>query len=309
MINKTFGSGIRNENISNRELAKELYKPIIRKFKKRKVHSPFIDNIWGSGLVDMQLISKFDKEFRLLLCLFYIYSKYACVVPLKDKKGITITNAFQKILKESNWRKPNKTWVDKGSEFYNSSSKKQLKDNDTEMYSIHNEGKSVVAERFIRTLKTKIYKYMTSISKNVYIDKLDDIVNKYNNTYHSTIKMKPVDVKSNTYINSSKEINDKNPKFKVGDNVRISKYKNVFAKGYTTSWVEEVLVIKKKSKTLFPGHTVLMILTGNKLLERFTKMNCKKQVKQNLALKKSSREKVINYMLIGKVMTIRLIVR
>ena len=118
------------------------------------------------------------------------------------------------------------------------------------MYSIHNEGKSVVAERFIRTLKTKIYKYMTSISKNVYIDKLDDIVNKYNNTYHSTIKMKPVDVKSNTYIDSSKEINDKDPKFKIGDIVRISKYKNIFAKGYVPNWCEEVFVILKEMKLL-----------------------------------------------------------
>ena len=90
-----------------------------------------------------------------------------------------------------------------------------------ELYSTHNEGKSVVAERFIRALKNKIYKYMISISKNLYIDKLDDIVNKYNNTYHSTIKMKPVNVKSNTYINSSKAINDEDPKFKVGDIVRI----------------------------------------------------------------------------------------
>ena len=95
------------------------------------------------------------------------------------------------------------------------------------MYSIHNEGKAVVAERFIRTLKTKIYKYMTSISKNTYIDKLDDIVNEYNNTYHRTIKVKPVDVKDNTYIDSSKEVNDKDPKFKFGDHVRISKYKNI----------------------------------------------------------------------------------
>ena len=101
------------------------------------------------------------------------------------------------------------------------------------MYSTNNEGKSVIAERFIRTLKNKIYKYMTSISKNVYIDKLDDIVNEYNNTYHRTIKMKPVDVKDNTYIDSIKEVNDKDPKFKVGDPIRISKYKNIFAKGYT----------------------------------------------------------------------------
>ena len=101
-------------------------------------------------------------------------------------------------------RKPNEIWVDKGSEFYNNSFKKWLKDNDIEMYSIHNEGKSVVAERFIRTLKNKIYKYMTTISKNVYIDKLDDIVDEYNNTYHRTIKMKPIDVKHNTYIDFEK---------------------------------------------------------------------------------------------------------
>ena len=99
------------------------------------------------------------------------------------------------------------------------------------MYSIHNEGKFVVSERFIiRTLKTKIYKYMTSISKTVYIDKLDDIVNKYKNIYRKTFKMKPLDVKDNTYIDYKKEVNDKDPKFMVGDRARISKYKNVFAK-------------------------------------------------------------------------------
>ena len=161
----------------------------------------------------MQLINKFNGGFKFLLCVIDIFSKYAWVVPLKDKKGITITDAFQKILDDSN-RKPNKIWVDKGSEFYNNSFKKWLKDNDIEMYSIHNEGKSVAAERFIRTLKNKIYKYMTAISKNVYIDKLDDIVNEYNNTYHRTINMKPVDVKDNTYIDSmelesSKEVNVK----------------------------------------------------------------------------------------------------
>ena len=116
----------------------------------------------------------------------------------ETQKGITITNTFQKILKESS-RKPNKIWVDKGSEFSNNFFKKWLKDNDTEMYLIYNEGKSVVAERFIRTLKSKIYKCMTSVS-NVYIDKLNDVINEYNNTYHRTIKMKPVDVKDSTYI-------------------------------------------------------------------------------------------------------------
>ena len=126
----------------------------------------------------------------------YIFSKCASFVPLKDKKGVSIVNAFQKFLKQSN-RKPNKIWVDKGSAFYNSSFKKWLQDN-IFMYLTHSEGKSVVAERFIRTLKNKIYKYLTSISKNVYIDKLYDVGNEYNNAYHKTITMKPIDVKDNT---------------------------------------------------------------------------------------------------------------
>ena len=133
------------------------------------------------------------------------------------------------------------------------------------MYLIHNEGKSVVAERFIRTLKTKIYKYMTSVSKNVYIDKLDDIVGEYNNTYHRTIKMKPVDAKDNTYIDFKKEINDKDPKFKVGDPVKISKYKNIFAKGYTSNWSEEVFVIKKL-KNAFPWTYVIFDLKSEEII-------------------------------------------
>ena len=113
------------------------------------------------------------------------------------------------------------------------------------MYSTHNEGKSVVAERFIRTIKNKIYKYMTIISKNVYIDKLDDIVRKYNNKKHRTIEMKPIDVKGNTYIDFGKEVNDNDRKFKVGDHVRISKYKSIFERGYTPNWSEEIFEIKK----------------------------------------------------------------
>ena len=240
---KTAGSGIKSMP-QNEQLADELHKLIIRKFRNRAVYSTLKENIWGADLPDMQLISKFRKGFRFLLCFIDIFSKYAWVVPLKDKEGTSIVNAFQSILKDSN-RKPNKIWVDKGSEFYNNSFKKWLQDNDIAMYSTHNEEKSVVAERFIRTLKHKIYKYMTSISKNVYIDKLDDIVNEYNNTYHRTIKMKPIDVKDNAYINIGKEVNDKDPKLKVGDHVRISKYKNIFANGYTPNWSEEIFVIKK----------------------------------------------------------------
>ena len=152
-------------------------------------------------------------------------------------------------------------WLDKGSGFDNNSFKKWLKDNDIEIYSTHNEGKPVVAKRFIRTLKNKIYKHMTSVSRIVYIDKLDDIVDEYNNTYHRTIKMKPVDVKDNTYIDFEKVVNDKDPKCKVGDHVRISKYKNIFAKGYTPNWFEEVFVISNIKNTV-PWTYVISDLNG-----------------------------------------------
>ena len=123
-----------------------------------------------------------------------------------------------------------KKWVEKGGEFYNRSMKLWLDDNQVEMYLMHNEEKSVVAEGLIRTLKSRVYKYKISISKNVHINKLHDIVNEYNNTYHKTIKMKPIDVKNNTYINSSKEVNHKDPIFQVGDYVRISKNKKYLQK-------------------------------------------------------------------------------
>ena len=138
-----------------------------------------------------------NKGIKYLLCAIDLFSKYVWVVPIKDKKGTSIVNAFQKIISEG--RKPNKIWVDQGSEFYNNSFKDFLKINNTEMYSTYNEGKSAVAERFIRTLKNKIFKHMAAILKNVYFDVLDDIVDKYNNTIHKTIKMKPVDVTSDSY--------------------------------------------------------------------------------------------------------------
>ena len=166
---------------------------LLENLKKRKVYSSFRDNIWGAYLADVQLLSKFNKRFRFLLCVIDVFSKYAWVIPLKDK-GIRYKGTFQKILKISD-RGPNKRWVDKGSKLYNNSFKKWLQDNDITMHSTYNEGKSVVPERFIRTLKNKIHKYMTSISKNVYINKLDDIVDEYKNTYHTSILKKKLMIK------------------------------------------------------------------------------------------------------------------
>ena len=196
---------------------------------------------------------------------------------------------FKIKLKESD-RRPNKIWVDKESEFYSNSFKKWLRDNDIEMHSTNNEGKSVVAERFIRTLKNKIYKYMTSISKNVYIDKLGDIVDEYNNTYHTSIKMKPVDVKDNTYINFEKEVNDKDPKFKIGDHERTSKCKNIFAKGYTPNWSEEVFIIKKIKNTV-PWTYEINDLDGEEIIRTFYEKELQKTNHKEFRIEKVIKRK------------------
>ena len=225
-------------------------------------------------------MSKLNKEFRFLLCVIDIFTKYAWVVPLKDKKGVSIVNAFQRILKKSD-RKPNKIWVDKGSEFYNISFKKWLKDNDIEMYSTNNEAKSVIDERFIRTLKNKIYKYMTSISKNVYIDKLDNIVRKYNSTYHTSIKMRPVVLKIIHILILKKKsmikiLNLKLVVMQEFQNTKIFVLKGICQIG------QKKYSLLKKLKILYHGHMLLMILMVKKLLVHFMKMNCKRLVNKNL---------------------------
>ena len=149
---------------------------------------------------------------------------------------------------------------------------------------------SVVAERFIRTRKSKIYKHMTSISKNVYIDKLDDIVDEYNNTYHTAIKMKPINVKDNTYINTGKEINNKDPKFQVGDHVRISKYKHILAKGYTENRSEEVFVIKKVKNTV-PLTYVINDLNGEENSGTFYEKELQKTNQEEFRIEKAIKRK------------------
>ena len=168
-----------------------------------------------------------------------------------------------------------------------------LQDNDIVMYSTNNKGKPVVAERFIRTLTNKIYKYMTSISKNVYIDKLNDIVKEYNNTYHTSIKMKPADIKDNTYIDFFKKMNHKDPKFKVDDHVRISKYKNIFAKGYMPNWSKEIFIIKKIKNTV-PWTYVINDLNGEEITGTFYENELQKTDQKEFRIEKVFKKKVDN---------------
>ena len=237
----------------------------------------------------MQSLSRYDKGFKYLLCAIDLFSKYVWVIPIKDKRGTSIVNAFKKIISKGQ-KKPNKIWVDQGSEFYNQSFKDFLKINNIEMYSTFNEGKSVVAERFIRTLKNKIFNHMTTISKNVYIDVLNDIVNKYNNTVHRTIKIKPIDATNDSYVEDNEESNKKNPKFKVNDHVRVSKYKNIFAKGYVPNWSEEVFIVNGIKNTV-PWIYTISDLNGENVIGSFYEKELQKTNQKEFRIEKVLKRK------------------
>ena len=189
-------------------------------------------------------------------------------------------NAFRKIIWEG--RKPSKIWVAQGGEFYNKLFKRFLKINSIEMYSTYNEGKSAVAKRYVEkgTLKNKIFKHMTAVSKNLYFDVLDDIVNKHNNGVHRSIKMKPIDVTSGSYAEYNEDSNVTKPKLKVGVHVRISKYKKFLIKA-TLKISQKKFLLLVELKIQFCGLLLLVTWMVNQLLEVFMKKNSKKLVKKN----------------------------
>ena len=230
-------------------LAEELHKPVRRKFEKRRVLVNGIDKIWAADLVDMQSFSKFNRGIKYLFAVIDVFSKYGYLIPLKDKTGKSVASALKTIFKE---RKPEKMWVDKGKDFYNKDVKELI-----ELYSTENEEKSSVVERWIRTMKEKMWKYFTTNSTSVYINVLPDLVEDYNNTRYSSIKMTPVEASKkknkltvwrNLYPEHL-EICDIKLKFSVRDKVRISKKKKTFEKGYTTRWTEEIFTIVEVKHT------------------------------------------------------------
>ena len=232
-------------------LAEELHKPVKRKFRKRRVLVNGIDKIWAADLADMQALSKENEGYKFLLLVIDTFSKYGWIVPLKDKKGETIVKALKEIFKESG-RRPDKLWTDKGREFFN----KDVRDL-VYLYATENEEKSSIVERWIRTMKEKMWKYFTDYNTNKYIDVLPELVEDYNNTVHSSTKLTPTDASKeeneltvwrNLYPDRYKT-SRLNPKFSVGDKVRITKKKKDFEKGYTARWTEEIFTIKEIRET------------------------------------------------------------
>ena len=253
-----FGLGIKKKKIRwSDELAEELHKPIRRKFQKRRVVVGGVDETWAADLVDMSAFSRDNRGFKFLLSIIDIFSKYGWLVPLKDKKGTTVRDAFRTVFKD---RTPKKLWTDKGSEFYNREVKELLQKHGVEIYSTENEEKSSVVERWNRTMKEKMFKYFSANSTRAYLPVLDDLVRQYNTTKHRSIKMTPVaasqkDNEAKVFWNLYGDLPPMQPpRFKVGDKVRITKKKGVFEKGYTPRWTEEVFTISQTLATQPPTY-------------------------------------------------------
>ena len=229
-------------------LANELHKPIKRNFTKRRVIAHNVDDIWCSDLVDMQKLSKWNRGYKYLLMVLDLFSKYGWIVPLKTKTGLEVAKAFESLLVKN---KPKMLWVDKGKEYYNKNVLDLLAKDKIKVYSTENEEKSAVCERWNRTIKDKMYKRFTMQNNTVYVDILPKILASYNNSQHRSIGMTPIQARKpenygKVYFNLYSDLarDNRKPEFRVGDRVRISKYKRVtFDKGYTPNWTEEVFII------------------------------------------------------------------
>ena len=285
------------------QLANELHKPVIYHFRRRKVVVNDIDEIWAADLVDMQSFSKFNNGIKYLLMVIDVFSKYGWIVPLKSKTGVDVANALSKIFGE---RRPMKMWLDKGKEFYN----KQVKALGVQLYSTENEEKSSVVERWNRTMKEKMFKYFSANSTRKYINILDEMVNNYNSTKHSSIKMTPVEAsdkknKNRVWLNlngsnlNGKTTNPVKPKFSVGDKVRITKKKTVFEKGYTPRWTEEVFLLYSRFSTQIHLPIKYQTIMVKKYKALFMNKKCKRPIKTYLELKKSFASKRTNHWLNG----------
>ena len=276
----------------SQQLADELHKPITRNFQKRLVVSNGIDDIWAADLVEMQKFSKWNKGIKYLLMVIDVSSKYRWIRGLKDKKTETVSKAFDDIFKSK--RKPQMLWTGKGSEFISKHFKEFLKREGITLYHTENEVISSVVERWNKTIKMRMWKMFTVNNNTVYFDKIDKLVNDYNNKRHSSVKMTPVEASKKK--NESKVLSNLygdliylkpgKPNFAIGDKVRISKYKRqVFDKGYTPNRTEEIFVIHKVLPTK-PVTYSIVDLMGESIKGSFYKQELQKAKQQTYRIEK-----------------------
>ena len=275
----------------SQQLAGELHKPITRNFQKRSVISNGIDKIWAADLVEMQKFSKWNKRIKYLLMVIDVFSKYGSIRGLSDKKTETVSKAFYEIFNSSK-RPPKMLWTDKGSEFISKHFKEILKEKGIRLYRTENEEKSSVVERWNKTMKNRMWKMFTVNNNTVYWDKIDKLNNDYSNIRHSSIKMTPVEAsrkknESKVWSNLYGDLiylKPGKPAFAIGDKVRISKYKRqVFAKGYTPNWKEEIFVIDKVLLTK-PVTYSIVDLMGESIKGSFYKQELQKAKQQTFRM-------------------------
>ena len=248
---------------------------------------------WAADLVEIQKFSKWNKGIKYLLTVIDVFSKYGWIKPLKDKKTESVSTAFDTIFTKSK-RQPEKLWTDKGSEFISKHFKEFLKKNKIKLYHTENEEKSSIVERWNKTMKNRMWKMFSANNNTVYWDKLKDLVDDYNNTENSSIKMSPIETskkenEKKVFANLYGDLiylKPKKPKFSIGDKVRISKYKRrVFDKGYTPNWTEEVFVVDKVMLTK-PVTYYIVDLLGEKVKGSFYEKELQKAKQQTFRIEK-----------------------
>ena len=250
------GEGIKWTN----PLADELHKPVRKNFPKRYVFVRHVDDTWGMDLVDMKALANKNDNYKYILMVIDVFSKYGWALPIKFKSSTSVKDALEIIFKKAT---PKKIWADKGTEFYNHKVKQLLDKHNIQLYSTENEEKCSVIERWNRTIKTQLWKYFTANGTHRYIDILQALIEKYNSTKHRSIGFTPSDARKpsnyqqvfkNLYFKKVQQ--RKTPKFKIGDKVRLAIQKNKFEKAYIINWTDRVYTIKEVKKTIPVTYTV-----------------------------------------------------
>ena len=230
------------------KIAKEIFSPVVKKFDRIQIQTHYKDECWSIDLIDRSSLAKYNKNYKFTFTIIDNHTKFAWAIPLKDKSGKSTTTAFKKLI-ETSKRKPEKVWSDRGKEFYNKTFLDFLKQNEIQIYSTHSDLKAVFVERFNRTLLDLIKEPMYIEGKACWLNHINSALDKYNNRVHTTTRMTPFEASNKpidppTFVNKPKQ-----PKFQVGDYVRVPDKRNIYSKGYTTNWNRELFKIQKINPT------------------------------------------------------------
>ena len=238
-----------------KEIAKEIFSPVIKKFQRIQIQTHYKDECWSIDLIDRSSSAKYNKNYKFIFTIIDNHTKYAWAIPLKDKSGKGTTTAFKSLIEKAK-RKPDKIWSDRGKEFYNKTFLDFLKQNEIQIYSTNSDLKAVFVERFNRTLLDLIKEPMYIEGKACWLNHLDAAMEKYNNRVHGTTKMTPFEMSTNRKLipNNTEgalrnNFKNKQPKFHVGDYVRVPDKRNLYSKGYTTNWNRELFKIHEINPT------------------------------------------------------------